>query len=147
MCEPATITMGLLAVSSAYTLYSTKENARRQERAFRKAQEVEEDQIRDQASVDANERNRQARAERARLRATSAESGVAGLSIDDILNDVDFQAGMDIANMETNLTNRVNASRTGLGSRLNSIEQPDYLGETLNAGLRIYSANQQANGQ
>lgn len=135
-----------MAVIAAYGAYTTKENARKQEKAYRQAQAVQEDQTRDQISVQANERTRQARAERARLRAASAESGVSGLSIDDILNNVDFQSGMDISNMQANQSNRVNASRANLQSSLNGIEQPDYLGEALNAGMQIYGYNARGAG-
>lgn len=146
MCDPATAAIVLTVASTGANLYTTRQNAKAQERAFREAQATEEEQILDQASVEANERARLARAERARLRAQSAESGAAGLSIDEVLNDVDFQAGIDLANMATNQRNRVNASRTNLGSNLAGIKQPDYLGETLNAGLRIATMQQKPGG-
>lgn len=136
MCDP--ISAALTIASTAYSLHTTRQNAKAQERDLRAAQAIEEDQIADQKSVEANERLRRARAERARLRAASAESGAMGLSVDEVLNNVDFQAGTDLALIDQNLYNAGRASRASLQSNLNRIEQPDYLGESLNAGLQIY---------
>lgn len=140
--------MGAIAIASAaYSVYTTKKNAARQEKAARKAQAIQEEQIYDKASVEAQERNRQARAERARIRAMSAESGVSGLSVDEMLTDVDMQAGTDIANIGTNQYNAGRASRAGLQSDLNSIKQPDYIGTALNTAGQVYGMNQQYGNQ
>ena len=144
MCEPvSTATMIMMAISaamSAYSLYTARESAKDQEKAMRDAQAIEEDQIGDQKSVEANERLRRARAERARLRASSAESGAVGISVDDVLNDVDMQAGMDLALIDANMFNATRASRAGLGSGLNRIAQPDYVGTAMSTGMQIYGA-------
>jgi hypothetical protein len=145
MCEPVTIAaVAISVVSTAYGVYATEKNADRQEKALRAAQAQEEEEIYDQKSVEAQERSKRARAERARLRAASAESGAVGLSIDEVLNDVDFQAGIDIANMTTNQTNTVNSSRQRLNTNLNRIEQPDYIAAGLQIGQTITGGYQQA---
>lgn len=134
----ATAAPYVAAATAAYGVYATNQSANAQERAMRKQQKVQDEQLQAQASVDANSRVQQAREERSRLRAASAESGVAGVSIADLLDNVDMQAGTDVALIGQNLNNRREGSRTELGSRLSSITQPDYVGETLNAGLQIY---------
>lgn len=126
----------MTAISTAYEVYATKKNAVNQEKALRKAQTIQEKQIFDQKSLQANERIHQAQAERARLRAASAETGLTGVSIDDTLNNTDFHAGVDVANIAQGNANATNASRSDLQSRLNSIKQPDYIA----AGLQIASS-------
>lgn len=140
MCDP--VSVALTIASTAYGLHSQAKTASAQEKALRKQQATQDEQIQAQASVDANARYQQAREERARLRAASAESGVAGISIVDLLDNVDFQAGTDIALIGQGMTNRRNASRDELGARLSQIQQPDYIGESLNAGLQIYRMSQ-----
>lgn len=141
MCEPVSATtavmMAVTAASAAYGMYATNEAAKDQEKANRKAQAVQDEQIQSQASVEANARIQQAREERARLRAASAESGVMGISITDLLDNVDMQAGTDVALISQNMNNRREASRVELGSRLAGIQQADWVGGSLNAGLQL----------
>ena len=129
--------MAVTAASAAYGMYATNEAAKDQEKANRKAQAVQDEQIQSQASVEANARIQQAREERARLRAASAESGVMGISITDLLDNVDMQAGTDVALISQNMNNRREASRVELGSRLAGIQQADWVGGSLNAGLQL----------
>lgn len=130
MCDPLTaLTVG----ASLFGINEQRRAANRQQRALNEAAAVQQEQINDDANQDINERYRRARSERARLRALSAESGLTGVTIESVLNNVDFQAGTDSQTIEQNRRNRLNASRTENQSRLNSIRQPDYLG----AGLQI----------
>lgn len=131
----------LTAASAGVGLYRAERNADRQAAAVRQAAEIQQDEINDQLSVEANQRARAARAERARIRAASAETGLTGTTIGSLLRDVDFQAGMDIALMEQNAGNRQRAADSQTRSRLNAIPQPDFIGTALNAGLQIYRYN------
>jgi hypothetical protein len=143
MCEPATI---IMAATAIYGAVETRNNARRQERALMAQQEVEETELNRAMSVEADDRVKQARAERARLRAMSAESGVSGLAIDELLGNVDMQLGTDLARLDQNSVSRVRASRTGLNSNLNRVEQPDWVGTGLQiagASYQSYQANPQ----
>jgi hypothetical protein len=124
MCEPASIIMIATAVYGAYT---TRQNAKKQEKATRQAAKIRSEEEYAQKSAQANERHRLARAEKARLRAMSAESGVGGLSIADVLDNVDMQAGMDIATIGGNEYRAQRGLSADTQSRLNSIEQPDYV--------------------
>jgi len=134
----------MTAAATGYSLYSQREAAKAQEKTFQQAREQQDKQIHQSKSADADRRMRAARAEQARLRALSAESGVSGLSIDTVLRDVDFQAGSDIGMINLGRQNAFEESAMQHQSNNNSIRQPDYIGESLNAGLQIYSVGQGA---
>lgn len=143
MCEPTTI---IAATAAIYGAYTTNQNAKRQERALMAQQAVEEAELNRAMSVEADDRVKQARAERARLRAMSAESGVSGLAIDELLGNVDMQLGTDLARLDQNSVSRVRASRTGLNSNLNRVEQADWVGTGLQLagyGAQGYQTSQQ----
>lgn len=133
MCEAATIGYVIAAVGAVYGAVQTEKNADRQEDALRKQQKVQEEEIMDSASVATQQRIAEARQERARVRAASAESGVAGISIGDLLSDVDFQAGMDTSIISQNARNARRASQTGLRSSIAGIQQADWAA----AGLTV----------
>lgn len=142
MCEPTTLmatTMALTAASAGYGLYTQRVTARRQQRFAARAAEEQADQINDQASARANQRARAARAERARIRALSAETGLTGTTIDTVLRNVDTQAGLDIAAIDENRENAMDDWGINYQSNLNAIRQPDYLGTALNTGLQLMS--------
>lgn len=137
MCEPVSIVTAAVAIVGAvYSADQQRKNARRQERLQRRASKIQEDQIQAENDRKADLTMRQARAERARLRAASAESGLAGISIEDTLNNVDMQAGTDLAYIETNRYNNIANSRLNQQSALNSIQQPDWVA----TGLQIAGA-------
>lgn len=140
MCEPTTLviaSMALTAASAGYGMYTQRQQAKYNEAYARKAQQEQSDQIHSKRSAEANDRIRKARAERSRLRAISAESGLSGVSIDSVLNNVDFQAGTDVARIGMNEGFDQTNSRYNLQSNLNSIDQPDYVGTTLSTGLQL----------
>jgi hypothetical protein len=132
MCLPVVVA-AIAVASTIYGVVKQKQNAKNQEKALTAAAAVQREQIYDQHSLQAQQRMHQAQAERARLRAASAETGLSGISITDTLNNVDFQAGTDVANIEKGNYNEINASNTMLQSRYNMIQQPDYIA----AGLSI----------
>lgn len=146
MCEPTAVLTALTVAGTAHSLNTTRRNARRQERAERRARATEREQIADQLSVETNARRQAARRERARLRALSAESGLAGITMQTLLDNVEFQAGTDVALLEQNAANQEQASASRHQSRLNAIQQPDYLGGALDAGLSIYRLRDQQGG-
>lgn len=149
MCEPTSIMYGLAAVSAAYGVYTTKENARKQSKALAVQAAAQRKQTYDAYSEKANVRMQQARAERSRLQAASAESGLTGVSVSDILNDTDMKAGTDIANMQAGYSDGIDTANSEYQSSLNRIQQPDYLGAALQvggSGLSYYNQMQTASG-
>lgn len=137
MCEPVSIVTAAVAIVGAvYSADQQRKNARRQEKLQRRANKIQEDQIQSENDRKADLTMRQARAERARLRATSAESGLAGISIDEVLTNVDFQAGTDLAYIEQNRSNSLTNSALSHESAMNSIQQPDWIA----TGLQIAGA-------
>lgn len=133
MCEAATIGYAIAAVGAVYGAVQTERNADRQEEALKRQQKVQDEEIQMSASVETQKRIAQARQERARVRAASAESGVAGISIGDLLADVDFQSGMDTSLIAQNMRNARRASSTALRSNIAGITQADWVG----AGLTV----------
>jgi len=135
MCAPAAA-LAVTALSAAYGVYTTEKNAKNQAKALSVQAKKQQEQIYDQKSLQANTRMQQARAERARLKAASAESGLTGVSITDMLNDVDFKAGTDVAQIDRATADELDNSNSALQSAYNRIQQPDYLA----AGLQIATA-------
>jgi hypothetical protein len=64
-------------------------------------------QITQSSQNELNERERMRMIDEGKIRTTSGESGVAGLSVDRLLNDADFQASMDIGSIESNRNNKL----------------------------------------
>lgn len=143
MCHPA-VAIAATAASAGYSLYSTRQNARQQQRFLNRARVEQDRQINQSVGVDLDNRARRARAERARLRAMSAETGLTGITMATLLRDVDFQAGRDMAYTSLNRQNQLRESALTQQSNLNRVIQPDYFGTALNAGLQIYGVGQQA---
>lgn len=140
MCEPTTIMAVATLAASAYGLNEQRKSAKRNERFARAAEEEATRQDYYNRSVSAQDRAQKARAERARLRAAAAETGLAGVSTGDLLRDVDFQGGQDVALIQQGFNFDNINNRYRLQSSLNQIEQPDYIGTMANAGLSLYSA-------
>lgn len=143
MCSPTAVMATTAVASTGWSLYSQHQAAERQERFYQRAREEQDKQLYQSKSQAADRRARAARAERARLKALSAESGLAGTTIDTILRNVDFQAGQDISAIELNRDNAAADAALRHQSNLNMINQPDYIGEALNAGLRLYRMGDQ----
>lgn len=134
MCLPVMAAMAVVeGIQIAYGEVQKRKNAAHQETALREAAKVQQEQIYDQKSMQAQQRMHLAQQEKARLRAASAETGLTGISISDVLSNVDFQAGTDVANIQKADANELNASNSMLQSRLNQIQQPDWIA----AGLQI----------
>lgn len=72
---------------------------------------------------------------------------MSGLAIDELLGNVDMQAGIDLARLDQNGYSRARASRTNLQSNLNRVEQPDYAGAVAGIATQSVAAyqNQQTN--
>ena len=127
-----------MAVSAAYGLNEQRKAANRSERFYRKSQAEQAKQIHYSKSVEAQDRAQRARAERAKMRAQAAESGLTGITTTDLLDNVLFQSGQDVARIEASERFAQTDSLFQLQSNLNSIQQPDYIGTALNTGLQMY---------
>lgn len=133
MCEPTTIITAVAAVAGAV---QQDRNASKQRKAYRKAQAEEEKQINRKNSIEANQRLQQAKAARAKIKARAAGAGISGLTLDTLQNNVDYQAGTDLAVLEGNNEYAVDSSRSQLQSRLNATPGANWL----NTGLQIAGA-------
>lgn len=134
MCAPlAAVAAATSIVGTIYGTEQTARNARNQANALNQQAALQRQQIYQQKSMQADQRNRLAQEERARLKAASAESGLTGVSISDILNNVDFKDSQDLAAIDRANADELQNSNAMLQSRLNSIQQPDWLA----TGLQI----------
>lgn len=134
MCDPVSIGYAVVAVAG---LVTARRSAKAQERALKEQQKVKDEEIAQQTGAEMDQRQRDAAAERGRLRALSAETGLTGISLTDIQNNVDFGLGMDLATLKQNGASATRQNRAETNSRLSGIEQPDYVGTLVGAGLQI----------
>lgn len=134
MCDPVT----LMIASTVATLGGQRVAAVRQEQALRRQQIDRDTELSQQAGAEIDTRQRAATSERARLRAMSAETGLTGISLTDIRNNVDFGLGMDVATMRQNAANALRANRNETSARMSGIEQPNFLAAALSTGLQIH---------
>ena len=169
MCEIVTLTALALGTAQAGMSYvGQQQQAEAQEKAQRKAtiaeqqrhlSEMSASRLRErQEKIAAAQRIQQsttkAREARATARVSAGESGVAGLSVDALINDMtrkeaefsfSVQQQMQFANMNRQLgfEDGANRSRMNLLSINKPIAQPNYLGAALSGastGLSAYSA-------
>ena len=172
MCDVITpavmLSIGLGTASTAASIIGQKQTAEAQEKAQRNATIAEQQRhlsemsamrLRErQEKIAAAQRIQQsttkAREARATARVSAGESGVAGLSVDALINDMtrkeaefsfSVQQQMQFANMNRQLgfEDGANRSRMNLLSINKPIAQPNYLGAALSGastGLSAYSA-------
>ena len=170
MCDPVSIGLGILQAGS--TIQGQRQQAKAQAQAQRNAtiaeqqrylSEVSASRLRErQEKIAAAQRIQQsttaAREARATARVSAGESGVAGLSVNALINDMtrkeaeysfSVQQQMQFANMNRTLgfEDSANRSRMNLLSINKPIAQPNYLGAALggvSTGLSAYSSFNQA---
>ncbi len=114
MCNPAAIPIALAIASAATAVYTTNE----QNKATTAQAERQQEQINASAQEKTRQRMEEARALRASARAAAAESAVAGNSLAMIETDIQAQAGRDVALIERNRRDGVDASLAEANARL-----------------------------
>jgi len=168
MCEPATLTaLALGAASAGSQVVGQRQMAKTQAKAQANAsaaerqrylQEVSSMRIQQgqeevAAAQRVNESARKAREARATARVSAGEAGVAGLSVDALINDLTREeASYNFATQQqlqmSNVNRTMQLDQAGLGFtnnmlRINKpIEGPDYLGAAIGGaqtGLSTYS--------
>lgn len=136
MCAPL-----VNAAVAIVGLATQRSAARKQEKAAREQQRVRDEEQARQTGSEMDRRQRDAMSERGRLRAASAESGLSGISMTDIVNNVDFGLGMDLATLRQNGASAQRQNAASTDNIIAGIQQPDYIGTVLNAGLQIQQTN------
>lgn len=138
MCDPASAMLAISVASSVAGGIGSNKQARAQIEANNAAATAQQDQLNAQAALDTQERSRQGARERATMRVSAGESGVAGASPLGMLMDSLFQEGYDNSITEYNRSNAVEAS-----SRENYARNVDAAGRAqsaLETGLQIAGA-------
>lgn len=167
MCDPVSIAIGLGVAQAGMQVQGQRQQAKAQAKVQSNASAAEKQRYlaevssmrvqQGQEQVAAAQRiqasSKKAREARATARVSAGEAGVAGLSVDALINDLTRkEAENRFANNQQLATNNVNRQMqlndAGLGFtnnllRINKpIEQPDYLGAALGGtqtGLSTYS--------
>jgi len=168
MCDPVTIGIGMAVASAGTQIIGQQQQAKTQAKVQKNASAAERERYlrevssmrtqQGQEQVAAAQRiqasTKKAREARSTARVSAGEAGVAGLSVDALINDLTREeADYRFANTQQTQMNNVNRDLqlgdAGLGFtnnllRINKpIEQPDYLGTALSGaqtGLSTYSA-------
>lgn len=146
MCEVTTIALVVGAVMAAGAIYQdieTNKANRRYEKALQKQADQRSEEVRDQASVEMNERARAVRRARAAARASASE---AGINLDSgsflaQLQSFDAQQDLDAGIITKNQSNRLKAGNVEHGVALSRISYKSGLGIALDgatAGVQGY---------
>ncbi|MGQ0595854.1 virion core protein, T7 gp14 family [Aquabacterium sp.] len=139
---------GISAASAIYATQKQAEVANAQEESIRKAAGIQQDSI-DQASrqqqavttEQMSERSKQAMQDEARLEVAAGERGAGGGAIEANSQQIAFNKSADVATLASNLDahlSQATLDKSGVAanaaSRLNQIEQPDWVGTALQVG-------------
>jgi len=146
MCNPALAMLAITAVSTGATMVAQNQQAKATAKAINEQNQVQADEIADQASVEINERNREAYREMARIRVASGESGLAGASLDQALGNVLFQRDFDNALTIKGESNRQRARTAETKSALSRLQIHSGAGIVVQSGLAGASAYGSAGG-
>lgn len=168
MCDPVTIAATMAVAQAGTTVIGQQQQAKTQAEAQRRASAAErqrylhevssmrmqQQQEQVQAAQKLSESARKAMEARATARVSAGESGVAGLSVDALINDLtrkeaEYSFNVQEQGRMSDVNRQLQLRDAGLGFtnnmlRINKpIEQPDYLGAALGGaqtGLSTYSA-------
>ena len=170
MCDvitPTMIAIGMGTASTAASIIGQQQQAKTQAKVQKNASEAERQRYLQEvssmriqqgqeevaAAQRVNESARKAREARATARVSAGEAGVAGLSVDALINDLTreeanyrFATNQQLQMNDVNRTMQLNQAGVGFTNnmlRINKpIAQPDYLGSALSGaqtGLSTYS--------
>ena len=174
MCEPVTIgatviTVGEMvaagaAVASATVGYMASQSAADDNRASAEASykaqmdqlQTQREQINEQASDEMSFRAKTARANLASLRASAGESGISGISENNLEREIKFNESQDIATIDKNrraAMSQTNAQSAGIAAQtmgqVNSVRQPYLIGSALQVaqtGVYLYGKRPDTSG-
>ena len=138
MCEPVTLTTGLSIASSAVGAVGAYQQARGQRAALEASARQRASEISDQQEVELGERVRAGRRERARLRVSAGEAGLAltSNSFEAQIADSFSQQGQDAGVIRFQGRQSERALRSGVNTRAASIQGDSPLA-LAGAGLQI----------
>lgn len=154
MCEPVSISTGLMIALSATTAAvgyaGQKKTARDNRHSLQEQAAMQQEEIRAAQLVEQGERTKAARAERARMAVAAGEAGVSGVSVEDALFDSFLQEDLDLGLLAKDGEFALRASQARLNAGLRSSQGPSALEVGLglaSAGYQGYSAGLQIKQQ
>jgi len=130
-----------MAMTTAVSAGLQIKGQRGQAKAVAEASAAQQEQINDQTAERNDTRIKEARELRASLRAQAAESGVSGNSIALLGQDMLAQAGRDMALMDKNRKQAINASQAEARARLRA-GRGELWGGLLSTGMNAYDKYQ-----
>jgi hypothetical protein len=169
MAALTAITIGLAVASGVANAVGQAEAASAQEEANKASQGLivrnqalqiqslqnQEDEDVKKATEAQFDQQREENAAIAKARVSAGESGVAGLSVDALLNDLNFQGNENSFDIAENLDFKKRQRQLevdGIGitsesqiNQLPAVQSPDYLGIALNTGAQAFGAYQSGN--
>lgn len=162
MCEPVTIMAAMAVIAAGATAYSQHEQSKAQNQLFKNnqaaalvaqidaydSQAAEANQRRDAAGQAATQNALDAARARATASVAANDAGVAGLSIDALMNDISRQEGTNYSDLAANESYAAEQRiMNGRGIRSNTIDRINSVGRgnfnAVVAGLQIAGAGAQ----
>lgn len=136
MCFPLLIPIAIAVVSAMAEKKSEADSAKRQQAALGVQRTQQAGEIQAQASTQAGERVKAARAERSRLAVAAGEAGVGGVSVGDQMFNTVINQSQDVATIGSEAAHADAASAARYQSGLAGAQGPT----ALETGLSIASA-------
>lgn len=164
MCEPTTAMLAITAITAGASYVAADKQADAQEAAIEASQQATElanaaqiEELNGSTMDEKSDLAREAMVRRGQLRVATGESGVGGLVVDSLMQDVDAQTGRAISRVEENRLRGIEQIRRGAASsaannqsRMSAINRPSWLqtgAQVAGQGLSIYAANPIAKNQ
>jgi len=136
MCEPATIFMAASSGMAIANFIGGQQQMKKQTASTIKSQEIQQDQLVEQANMNSFSQGIAARKQQAKIVTAAGDVGVTGNSVAAQLLESMFNEGQNDALATQNLENSVESSVAERNSRLSGISAPSLL----NTGLQIGAA-------
>ncbi len=133
----------MAAVAAASAIYGYQQ----QKKSITQMAKIQQSQIDSQSQQRTMDKMEEARKLRAEARASAAEAGVSGNSVQILMDDIEAQHLRDAALIETNRKNGVDASGAEASARLRSSRAEMYgqLGQAAGSAAGAYTSNARYN--
>ena len=153
MCDPATAMMAFSAVAGGASFFSQKEQAEAQSDAIEanyasqmaaNAEQLQE--LNSSAATEKSDLAREALARKGQVRVASGESGLGGLVVDSLLQDVDAQSGRAVSRVEEDRRRGANQIRrngesiyANNQSNMNAVKRPSAVATLAGIGSDVFA--------
>jgi len=133
MCE---ITAALTIGSAILGYMGQQDQAEQQQESINQETKVRNEELRRSQASQMEQVSLEALKNRAKARVAAGEAGVMGNSVDAVENEIRFNEGQDLANINANTSSAIRGSSASHQRQSNQISRPSLIG----TGLQIASA-------